>query len=351
MRSMIRVLVVEDSPTTRALLVRLFRDDPDIDVAGEAKDGLEAIELARRLRPDVIVMDVMMPGIDGFEATKRIMFDAPTPVVIVSTTVATREIAISLEALRAGALTVLSKPVGPSEPDFEAQAQKFVRKIKAMSQVKVVRRWPDARPSTHEGASEVREIAPRSAERARIVAIAASTGGPAALHRVLSELPASLPVPILVVQHISSGFTEGLARWLDAGSRLGVKVAEEGEPLAPGTVYLAPTDFHLGVSARRSIELSDAPPIDGFRPSATHLFASVARIHGASSFAVVLTGMGSDGVEGLREVRRVGGSILAQDEETSVVFGMPGATIAAGLADATLPISMIATRVVESTRA
>lgn len=343
---MIRVLVVEDSPTTRALLVRLLHGDPEIGVVGEAKDGLEAVSLARRLRPDVVVMDVVMPGIDGFEATKRIMFEAPTPVVIVSTSLATREVETSLEALRAGAVNVLPKPSGPGSPSFDDDSRRFVRAIKAMSQVKVVRRWPDARPSVEAEPLPV-VVAPRGHQSARVIAIAASTGGPAALHRVLSELPSDFGAPILIVQHISPGFTEGLARWLDGLCRIDVKLAVEGEVLSPGIAYLAPEGAHLGVSSR-NVALSNAPPINGFRPSATFLFDSSARAFGANCLAVVLTGMGHDGVDGLREVRRLGGRVAAQDETTSVIFGMPGAAVSAGLVDVVLPVDAVADHLVQS---
>jgi two-component system chemotaxis response regulator CheB len=341
---MIRALVAEDSPTARALLVHLLRADPELSVVGEAQTGLEAVELARKLRPDVVIMDVCLPGIDGFEATKRIMFEAPTPVVIVSATVVTSEVSVSLDALRAGALAVMSKPKGPAAPDFADDARRFVRMVKSMSQVKVVRRWPD-RPPPPSAPAPLRAHPTRS----RIIAIAASTGGPAALHRIFAELPQGFSTPILVVQHMSAGFTEGLARWLDAGCKLSVKLAEDGEPLAAGKVYVAPHDRHLGVSPTRAlVSLSSNDPIEGFRPSATHLFDSVARAFGNTALAIMLTGMGRDGVEGLRAVQRVGGCVVAQDEASSVIYGMPGAAVAAGLCDLVLPIDVIAAHILEA---
>jgi two-component system chemotaxis response regulator CheB len=340
---MISVLIADDSPTSRALLVRVLRADPEFTVVGEAKDSAEAVELALSLRPGVIVMGIGQPQIDAFETTKRIMFQVPTPVVLV--TAATGEVAVSLEALRAGALTVLCRPPSPGAAGFEDEARRFVRMIKGMSQVKVVRRWPDPhrRPSPSPAPLVLRRDA-----RARVVAMAASTGGPAALQRVLHALPPEIGAPILVVQHISRGFGEGLTRWLGAGCRLQVKLAENGEPLAAGTVYVAPHDRHLGVSSLGQIDLVQSEPIDGFRPSATHLFRSVARAFGPTSLAVMLTGMGHDGVEGLRAVQHAGGTVVAQDEATSVIYGMPGAAVSAGLTHLVLPLDVIAAHIVQS---
>ncbi len=340
---MIRVLVAEDSTTARELLVEILQADPEVQVVGWAKDGIEALELTRRLRPDVVTMDVQMPRMDGFEATKRIMVEAPTPIVIVSASLDGREVAVSMHALRAGALTVLEKSAGPHAADFDEARRRFVQTVKAMAQVKVVRRWPE-RPL--EGRLPERPPA-RAGVRARGVAIAASTGGPAALHRLLSELPGEFPVPILVVQHMAHGFVGGLAAWLNSTSLLTVKVAENGEPLAPRTVYLAADDRHLGVSGRGTAILSHAPPVEGFRPSGTVLFESVAQAFGASAVALILTGMGQDGVDGLKAVRQAGGHVIAQDEGSSVVFGMPGAAVAAGLVDVALPLDAMASRLIE----
>jgi two-component system chemotaxis response regulator CheB len=336
---MIRVLIAEDSPTARALIASILATDPEMVIVGEAEDGMQAIRLAALRRPDVIVMDIRMPHVDGFEATKRIMADTPTPVVIVTATAAPDDLQVSLNALRAGALTVLAKPAGPAAPDFEDTCRRFVRTVKSMASVKVVRRWLDRTSSIPASAPGSKAV--RSAARAKVVAIAASTGGPAALHRILSELPQRFPLPILVVQHMSPGFTEGLVRWLGANCPLTVRIPADGEPLSAGHVYVAPSDVHLGVTARPAIALSAADSIHGFRPSATHLFDSVAKAFRAEAIAVMLTGMGEDGVEGLRSIRRAGGMIIAQDETTSVIFGMPGAAIAAGLADLVLPLDDI----------
>lgn len=342
--SPLRVVVAEDSPTARRLLVEIIRADPAMEVVGEARDGVEAVELTHRLRPHLVTMDIQMPNMDGLEATKRIMTEVPTPVVVVSTLVE-RDIQTSMAALRAGALAVLQKLVGPDSPDFERESRHLRDTLKAMAGVKVVRHWP-SRPS----ATPSRRV-PTVGTRARptVVAIAASTGGPAALHRIFSELSADFPLPILVVQHIALGFAEGMAAWLSTVSPLEVKVAEDGEPLRPGTVYLAPDDQHLGITGDRRVQLSNAAPVGGFRPSGSYLFRSVASTYGAGCIALILTGMGQDGLEGVRELRQAGGRVLAQDEASSIVFGMPGVVIAEGLADAVLPLEGIAAHLKELT--
>jgi two-component system chemotaxis response regulator CheB len=338
----IRVLVADDSPTARALLVAILASDPEIQVVGEAADGVEAVELTRKLRPQVVTMDIRMPRMDGFEATKEIMITAPTPIVIVTGSVSLREIETSMSTLRAGALAVFPKPPGPGSTVFDEAARQLIDNVKAMAQVKVVRHW---RSPTTAAPSSTSAAPPTS--RARLVAIATSTGGPAALHHLLTDLPRDFPVPILVVQHITRGFSLGLAEWLNRESNLHVNVARDGEALRPHTVYLAPDDRHLGVSAPGSIALSSAPAVGGFRPSGTFLFESAAKASAGPIIAVILTGMGEDGVAGLPAVRRAGGQVIAQDEKTSVIFGMPGAAVAAGLADQVLPLNAIAGRLVE----
>lgn len=334
----VRVLVVDDSPTTRRLLVEILRADEEIDVVGQAADGLEAIEMVTRLRPDIVTMDVQMPRLDGFAATKRIMIEAPTPILI-TTSVDPRSLSVSLEAVRMGALAVHAKPGDPMAPGFDEAAQELVRQVKAMSRVKVVRHY-DSGP-VHPPSPRSLSAAALHDGPAEIVAIAASTGGPAAIHAILTALPASFPIPILVVQHISRGFSPGFAGWLDKASPLRVKLAEEGEPLKPGTVYIAVDDHHLSVTPSRMIHLSAAAAVGGFRPSGTVLFESVAAAFGIRALAVVLTGMGRDGVDGLRAIRRLGGRTIAESESTAIVNGMPGAAVNAGLADFILPLDQI----------
>ncbi len=335
---MIRVVVAEDSPTARELIVRILQSDPEITVVGEARDGVEAVAMTQALRPDLVTMDIHMPRLDGLAATKEIMITAPTPIVIVTGSHIAREVRDTMETLRVGALEVLVKPVGVSSPHFAAESKRLVETVKAMARVKVVRHWraTDGPSRATTTATSVNDA------KGRVVAIAASTGGPAALQHVLGELPADFPVPVLVVQHITSGFTIGLASWLDTVCHLKVKVAQQGEIAAPRTVYIAPDDRHLAVQGKGSIALLDTPKIGGFRPSGTVLFESVARVFGKSAVAVILTGMGDDGVIGLRAIQQAGGRIIAQDEPTSVVFGMPGAAVAEGLPQAVLSLDAMA---------
>lgn len=332
---MIRVLIAEDSITMRALLREILSDTADLVVVGEARNGSEAVELTRSLRPDVIVMDIAMPQLDGFEASRQIMIEVPTPIVIVSAIHDVRDVQVSMNALRAGALTAIAKPCGPQVAGFDDEARRFTDTVRAMAHVKVVRRWPD-RPAPVPATIEPRR------ERVRAIGIAASTGGPAAIHQMLADLPASFPVPILIVQHLVRGFVDGFAAWLDGAGPLRVRVASDREPLAAATVYVAPDDRHLGTAGASRIALADTPAIGGFRPSANHLFHSLAQELGRSAVAVVLTGMGDDGCAGLAALRKAGGRLVAQDEQTSVVFGMPGAAVAAGLAHWTLPLPEIA---------
>jgi two-component system chemotaxis response regulator CheB len=283
--------------------------------------------MTARLSPDLVTMDVQMPVMDGFEATRRIMRETPTPILMISA-VQPDEVAWSFKAIEAGALTVLAKPRGPLSPQFEAEAETLLGTVRELAQVKVVtRRLPRVRPAPPGRPS------PRSRAEVKVVAIGASTGGPAALAKVVARLPADLSVPMLVVQHIGAGFDRGLVEWLDGVGRVPVMLASHGKSLEPGVVYISPHDRHLGVSRAGRILLSDVPPIGGHRPSATHLFHSVASAFGPSAIGVIMTGIGTDGCEGMRVLRQMGGTVLAQDRESCVVYGMPRAVVEAGLAD------------------
>ena len=343
---MIRALVVEDSLTVQEFLVEVLRSDPQIEVVGTAKNGLEGIEMTKRLRPSVVVMDINMPKMDGLEATKRIMIESPTPIVIVTASMNVRDVNVSMSALRAGALALLDKPLGIGDVNSEVSARHLVATVKAMAEVKVVRHWAATAPRSLLPLPAV----PRPPRQIRVIAAAASTGGPAALARLLADLPASFPVPIVIVQHIAQGFVGGFASWLSTVCPLRVKIAADGEPLLPSTVYLAGEGGHTGVSHESRIVLDSAPAIGGFRPSATYLFDSAGKAFGPSAMALMLTGMGQDGVDGLRALRANGGQVVAQDESSSIVFGMPGAAIAAGLADCILPLPSIGPHVVRMVR-
>ena len=350
---MIRVLVAEDSPTARALIVSMLESDGDFRVVAQAANGVEAVEMAERLRPDLITMDVQMPEMDGLTATQAIMSRFPTPIIVVSSQADLRQAELSLEATRAGALIVLPKPVGPTSPGFAAQRDQLLAMAKAMSKVKVVRRWTSTAGATVTPQS-IPRLSERSAPRVRsqLIAIGASTGGPAALRDIFAALPADFPVPILVVQHIAKGFVAPLAHWLSGAGPIRVNVAGERDVLRPANVYLAPDDHHLGVRTSPDgmllTSLSQSPPIGSFRPSATQLFQSAAQVIGKALTAVILTGMGDDGVKGLAAVRTAGGRIIAQDEASSVIYGMPREAVRAGLVDAVVSLNDIAAHLAQA---
>ncbi|HEV8662081.1 MAG TPA: chemotaxis-specific protein-glutamate methyltransferase CheB [Candidatus Methylomirabilis sp.] len=334
---MVRVLVAEDSAVTREYLAYLLGQDTALQVVGLARDGQEALEQAERLKPDVILMDVHMPRMNGYEATRRIMERVPTPIVMVSASLDRDEVAMSFESLKAGAVTLLDKPRGPDHPDQAASARRLVETVKLMAEVKVVRRFPRReRPVTPPS------FPPPSDRAIRLIAIAASTGGPQVLAEILAGLPANFALAILIVQHIAPGFTDGLAQWLAQTTRQEVRVPALGEAVRPGVVYLAPEGWQMGITKDGRIRLTKDLIEDGFRPSATYLFHSVAEAYGRSAVGVILTGMGRDGASGLRRLREAGAVTIAQDEATSVVFGMPAEAIRLGAAEYVLPRGQIA---------
>jgi two-component system chemotaxis response regulator CheB len=335
----IRILLVDDSPTFRVMARSRLGATAGFEVVGEAETGARAVKLTSELRPDVVVMDVEMPKMDGYEATRRIMDEAPTPVVIVSA-VSDRAVHISLEALRAGALTAMTKPPGPDHPEHEREWRHLVRTVRSMAGVRVVRRRRRQSLISFPEPPAPAEPPPESFHAAA-VAIAASTGGPAAVREILAGLPADFPAPVLLVQHIGADFVEGMAEWLDRTVPLEVGLAHEGEELRGGRVYIAPPLGHLTVGPGPRVRLSGAPPIGGFRPSATATYTSVAEAYGNEALGVILTGMGRDGVAGLRTLRSRGGRVLAQDEATSVVHSMPGNAIRQGLTHTVLPLGEI----------
>lgn len=331
---MIRALVVDDSAVGRELVSAILESDPELVVVDRASNGIEAAERVLRHAPDVVTMDISMPGMDGFEATRHIMENRPTPIVLVTTLGRPEEIRRSIRVMEAGALTAVPRPVGPAHPDFAAQAAALIATVKAMVGVKLVRRRPSAAGESAEPAPAIRR-----SEAIEVIGVAVSTGGPAALARLLPELPIDLP-PILIAQHISRGFDRQLAEYLDTLTDLDVALAEDREPLGHGTVRIAPSDRHIGMASGGRTWLDAGPPVRGYRPSGTVLFRSLAA-SGKRPAGVVLTGMGEDGVEGLLQLRAAGGVVLAQDEATSMVFSMPEAAVKAGVVDHVLPLERI----------
>ncbi|MFH1569292.1 MAG: chemotaxis-specific protein-glutamate methyltransferase CheB [Gemmatimonadota bacterium] len=326
---MIEVLVVEDSAVVREFLTHILDSDPGIHVVGTAQDGEEAVKAVAQTKPDVITMDINMPKLDGFEATRRIMETCPTPIVIVSGSWDTGEVATAFRAVEAGALAVLARPLGLGHPDHAKTAGELVQTVKLMSEVKVVRRWPHLRREPVVLPAPPGMQVRRAAADVRLVAIGASTGGPQVLQTILSDLPKSYPVPVLIVQHIAAGFVQGLVEWLAQTSGFPVHVAIHGERLLPGHAYVAPDGLHLGVDGNGGgIALSTGEPENGLRPAVSHLFRSVSRAYGPHAVGVLLTGMGKDGAQELKEMREAGALTLAQDKHSSVVFGMPGEAVA-----------------------
>jgi two-component system chemotaxis response regulator CheB len=322
----IRVLIVEDSLVVRDFLIHILSSDPEIQVVGVAENGLEAIDLVKKYNPDIITMDIHMPLMDGYEATRRIMETFPTPIVIVSGSTVAKEIDSTFRAIEAGALTLMLRPSGIGHPDYENDAKELIQKVKLLSEIKVVRRTSKKKRKRVSSQSCIKQK-PKSVRNIEIAAIGASTGGPLILQNILSGLPHDLSFSILVVQHIAQGFIEGFVKWLSNTSHFPVHTAShEIRPLA-GHCYVAPDGYHMEIDADLRIVLSDKAPESGLRPSVTNLFRSVAKFYGPRAVGVLLTGMGRDGADELKLMKEKGAVTIAQDKESSVVFGMPGEAI------------------------
>ncbi|MDP2786777.1 MAG: chemotaxis-specific protein-glutamate methyltransferase CheB [Pseudomonadota bacterium] len=345
---MIDILITEDSDVVAALLQGIFQAEPDMRVVGRARNGREAVTMAHELQPNLVTMDIRMPVMDGFDATRMIMATQPLPIVVISSSVDDEELRITFRAIEEGALAVIEKPRGLNHPDFEQVRRELVETVRAMAEVKVVRR---RRPQPSVAIFQT-HVARRTASY-EVVGLALSTGGPQALSTILAGMPIGYPLPLLVVQHISPGFVGGLVSWLRGLTLLEVRLAEAGMPLRAGSVYIAPDGHHLEVARRDGrlhAHLSSAPPIDRFRPSGTALFHSLARCCGKSAIGGIFTGMGSDGSEGLLALHRAGGHVFAQDADSAVVYGMPGAARAAGCVDQVVPLARIPTHLIELAR-
>ena len=351
---MIRVLVVDDSAVVRQSTKFILESDPGLQVIGQAADGAEAITLAGRLKPDVITMDLRMPRVDGAGAIRAIMAEYPAPIIVVTGVDLDGESDLCAQLIKLGAVAIVRRPAGVSKADRNAFAVKLIQQVKLMSGVKVIRHprshtersITPAVPFGNAGASPA--LDPPSSIKTQLVAVGASTGGPAALHQILGVIPSDFPLPILVVQHISFGFVEGLANWLNEASPLQVQVARHGERMQPGAVYIAPDEKHLLAGGFNRIELAATEPVGGHRPAVTALFQSVARNYGASALGVLLTGMGADGAAGLKAMREAGAQTIAQDQASCIVFGMPKEAIALGAAQQVVPLDRIARAIQET---
>ncbi|MFC1960842.1 chemotaxis-specific protein-glutamate methyltransferase CheB [Chloroflexota bacterium] len=343
MAESLRVLLVDDSPTAHQLLRAIIERAPDMDVVGAAFDGQEAIRMTQELRPDVLLMDVVMPKMTGLEATREIMHLQPTPIVLISATLDSAEADIAFQAINAGALTIQQKPVGPRDPQHDAQANRLLGTLRAMAGVRVIHHWKGRRqtgtlpkPAAPIASTALSKLA--RASQPRIVGIASSTGGPAALRTIVSRLSPDFPLPIVVVQHIAPDFVYSLVQWLPHVTELKVGIAEEGQLPQPGCLYLAPGGVHLRLSNQHRFVLDEQPNDVTHIPSCDVLFESLATSYGRHAIGVILTGMGGDGARGLLAMYQAGALTIAQDEKTSVVYGMPREAVALGAAQQVLPL-------------
>ncbi|QEL16621.1 chemotaxis-specific protein-glutamate methyltransferase CheB [Limnoglobus roseus] len=342
----IRVMIVEDSRVVRELLRDLIGRDPRLEVVAAVESAEEALRVLADAAPDIISMDIRLPGMNGFEATRRIMSTRPTPIVVVSASVEADDLKISMNALRAGALAVVEKPVGLAHQQYEVLSRRLCEQLVNMSQVRVIRQRFN-RGVEHTTPALARPPQPSTPGQVfRVLGVVASTGGPAALTQLVGGLPRGFPLPVVVVQHITPCFLVGFADWLGDVTGWPVRIASDGEVASPGVAYLPPADCHLRVAGNR-LEVAHDPPVCHQRPSGTVLFRSLARSAGRAGLGVLLTGMGEDGADGLRELRSAGGYTIAEDESTSVVYGMPAAAVRLGGACESLPLPGIAPRVLE----
>jgi two-component system chemotaxis response regulator CheB len=340
----IRVLIVDDSAFVRRALERILGAAPDINVVGTAADGVEGVEQVKALRPDVVTLDIKMPRMSGLEALRHIMEEAPVPVLLLSS-LTSEGADITLRGLELGAMDFVDKSNAQGHMNLGSLADELIAKIRALAGVPLARL--KARRAAEVGLAPEPEPHERNIE---IVAIGTSTGGPTALQAIIPRLPENLAAPILVVQHMPVGFTRSLAERLNARSLVAVHEAEDGEVVTPGKVYIAPAGMHMKVRRRGTarIWLDEEPRAALHRPSVDVLMTSVAHSYGARSMGIVLTGMGADGVEGLRAIHAAGGMTLAESQETCVIYGMPKSAVEAGVVNKSVPLTRMADEILQA---
>jgi two-component system, chemotaxis family, protein-glutamate methylesterase/glutaminase len=350
--SPIRVLVVDDSAFMRQHLKAILELDRHLEVIDTARNGQEAVQKVKELHPDVVTLDINMPVMDGLTALAYIMLECPTPTVMVSSL--TQEGALAtFEAIELGAVDFVSKASGTVSLDIEDQAEEIITKVKAAARAKL-RRRSSAVPHPQKGVSRPERITPAPRPNGSlsqiIVAIGVSTGGPRTLMDILPSLPANLPVPVTIVQHMPATFTASFAEHLNAVCAIKVKEAEQAEPLLPGVVYVAPGGYQMTVSNSvlgkgAAVRLSTQNSGYAFCPSVNVLFNSIAQLYGSRAIGVLLTGMGDDGADGMVKIRHAGGHTIAESEETAVIFGMPHEAIERGGAEVIAPSTDIANQI------
>ncbi len=334
MKDNVRILIVEDTLTGQGLLKGILAEDPHFEVVGIATDGEQAIDMVAKLSPDVVSMDIYMPKMDGVVATRHIMKQSPVPIVIVSSFYTPDEIKMSFKILEAGALTILPKPCGPGDPQYNHTAKTYRNTLKMMSEIKVgMHKAPgNSPPKPHVAVLPVLPGGTIRHANYKIVAIGASAGGPLIIQEILAGLPKDFPCPIVIVQHIDANFASGFCDWLNTASNLPVIIARDGETMLPGHVYMPPGDHHLGLHQAGVVSITKDAPERGLRPAVGYLFRHVAEKYGKKSIGILLSGMGADGAMELKKLRDQGAWTIAQDEATSLVHGMPGVAIRMGAA-------------------
>lgn len=330
----------------RLLIAEIINQDERLEVVAQYASAEEAIANVSKVRPDVISMDIMLPGMDGLEATTEILCECPTPIVVISSSANTDEVGTSMAALKRGALSVLGKPGMPGTPNFKCEARRMVNQLYRMSQVKVLRQFARRQKERHTisiPAKEPQSILPHVLKPevdCDLVAIGASTGGPPALETLFNALHPNFALPILLVQHITPGFTEGLIEWLNAVTCFRFQLGSEGERPMGGCIYVAPDHHHMTIVGG-AIRLLKREELCKHCPSVDALFSSVAREYRKRSVGLLLTGMGSDGAQGLLEMRQAGAWTATQSEESCVVYGMPRAAVQRGASSEQLtPVEM-----------
>lgn len=342
MKETVRVLIVDDSAVIRDAILNTLESEEGIKVIGTASNGKEAIDLIPELKPDIVTMDIVMPIMDGLTATEHIMAYNPTPILVI-TSLLPQDMKIAFKALNAGALDVIERPTISelSKPTSKIRKQ-LIDKVRLFANVRVITHLVGRLPKKEKESSvgQVGHI------HFKIVAIASSTGGPKTVRKILAKLPKDFPLPIVLVQHISAGFTKGLVDWWNNECAIEIREGKDGEKLCPGVVYVAPSYVHMLVSKDEKIKLEDTPPVGGHKPAGNVLLSSVAQVYGQSAIGIILTGMGDDGALGIKAIKGAGGFTIAEDEESCAIFGMPKVAIEMGVVDKVLSLDAIADEII-----
>ncbi|NEQ55626.1 MAG: chemotaxis-specific protein-glutamate methyltransferase CheB [Leptolyngbya sp. SIO3F4] len=339
----IRVLIVEDSPIALIILKRILTSSSDIKIVGTASTGQEGLALIPASQPDVICTDFFMPKMDGLEFTAQVMNKYPRPILVISASVQEDDTHRIFQLLEAGAVDILPKPKAGLDPENMLLKQALINKIRVLSGVKVFKK---KRSFINQRNNRPASLSKPHCDN-RIMVVGASTGGPLALQNLFTNLPENFPIPIVCVQHISRGFLQGLLDWLNNTSKLSIRIALAGERPKPGNIYFPSERQHLTLNRFGRFVYSQALPDENHCPSITTLFSSIARVYGGKAVGILLTGMGRDGADGMKAIADAGGVTIAQDESTSVVFGMPKEAIALGAAHQVLPIDAIAPAILQ----